>query len=298
MKHFLAAAVVSALTLPLTGALATLAHAADQEQIPPNPNIKIDYLPPTKAELIPLYERLKARQVLQTMQQFLAPLLLPHDIEVNFKECGVASLLYQPNGPATICYEYVEQIERMAPKEEKVELAQGTVTREEAIVGPVVQAVLHQAALATFDALDVPIWGRKDDAADRVAAYIMLQFGENVAWSSVVGSAWFLAGSAAAPPDFADVRGTVAQRYYTMLCIAVGSQLLTHYQGQDYELFGSFYTAQAAGTLPGSRAANCRNEYQTLDLGFNETIAPHIDPHLLELVRMRSDKWIGFQSGD
>ena len=60
MKRFLAAAIVSTLALPITGALGTLAHAADQEQIPPNPNIKIDYLPPTKPELIPLYERLKA----------------------------------------------------------------------------------------------------------------------------------------------------------------------------------------------------------------------------------------------
>ena len=152
------------------------------------------------------------------MQQFLAPLLLPREIEVNFKECGVPSLLYEANGPATICYEYVDQIERMAPKAETVELAQGVVTREEAIVGPVVQAVLHQAALASFDALNTPVWGRRDDAADRVAAYVMLQFGENVAWSTIVGSAWFLAASASAPPDFADVRGTVA--HATTRCCA------------------------------------------------------------------------------
>ena len=300
MKHLLAAVVISILGLPATCVAPALAEASPsgQVEVPPNDKIAIAYVPPTKTELVPLYERLKARKVLESVQQFLAPLILPRDIEVRFDQCDSASLLYKPGEPATICYEYVEQIERMAPKSETVELAQGPVTREQAIVGPVVQAVLHQAALATFDALNIPVWGRPEDAADRVAAYVMLQFGENVAWSTIVGTAWFLAGSATAPPDFADVRGMVAQRYYTMLCIAVGSKLLTYYQDQPYELFAPFYYAQAAGSSPAARVANCRNEYQTLKLGFDETIAPHIDPRLLEMVRSKSVKWIGFQSGE
>jgi hypothetical protein len=298
MKRLLAAVIISGLAMPMASAGAESPAAPSADQVPPNDKIKIDYVPPTKAELIPLYERLKARKVLESVQQFLSPLTLPSDIEIRFAQCDSASLLYTRGGPATVCYEYVEQIERMAPKIETVELAQGTVTREQAITGPVVQAVLHQAALAAFDVLNVPVWGRRDDAADRVAAYVMLQFGENVAWSTIVGSAWFLAGSASAPPDFADVRGMVAQRYYTMLCMAVGSQLQASYEDQQYELFGSFYNTQAAGSLPARRVGDCRNEYRTLELGFNETIASHVDPRLLELVRSRSVNWIGFQSGE
>jgi hypothetical protein len=222
------------------------------------------------------------------MQRFLSPLVLTREIEVQFEQCDAPELRYEPGGPATVCYEYVEEIERMAPSAQQVELSQGTVTREETIVGPTVQAVLHQAALAIFDALDVPVWGRREDAANRVAAFVMLQFGEQTAWSTIVGSAWFLAGTAGGPSDFGDVRGTVAQRYYTMLCIAMGSPSI----GGNQQLFATFAGTQAAGSLPGERAANCRNEYATLALAFDKTLAPYVNPAKLELVRSKPMNWI------
>jgi hypothetical protein len=266
--------------------------ATTTSQIPPNPNIKIAYQPPAKLELIPLYERLRARQVLESMQRFLSPLVLTREIEVQFEQCDAPELRYKPGGPATVCYEYVEQIERMAPSAQQVELAQGKVTREETIVGPIVQAVLRQAALAIFDALDVPVWGRREDAADRVAAFVMLQFGAQTAWSTIVGSAWFLAGSADAPSDFGDVRGTVAQRYYTMLCIAMGNPSIV---SGNQQLFATFAGTQAAGSLPGERAANCRNEYAVLALAFDKTLAPYVDPAKLELVRSKPMNWIVYR---
>jgi hypothetical protein len=265
--------------------------ATTTKQIPPNPNIKIAYQLPANLELIPLYERLRARQVLESMQRFLSPLVLTREIEVQFEQCDAPELRYKPGGPATICYEYVAQIERMAPSAQKVELSQGTVTREETIVGPTVQAVLHQAALAIFDALDVPVWGRREDAADRVAAFVMLQFGGDTAWSTIVGSAWFLAGSAGAPSDFGDVRGTVAQRYYTMLCIAMGSPLMVY----DQQLFATFASTEAAGSLPSERVANCRNEYAMQALAFEKTLAPYVDPAKLELVRSKPMNWIVYR---
>lgn len=266
--------------------------AAAGSEIVPNPNIKIAYQPPANPELNPLYERLRARKVLESMQRFLSPLVLTREVEVQFEQCDAPELRYKPGGPATICYEYVAQIERMAPAAQQVELQQGRVTREEAIVGPTVQAVLHQTALATFDALNVPVWGRREDAADRVAAFVMLQFGEQAAWSTIVGTAWFLAGSAGAPSDFGDVRGTVAQRYYTMLCIAIGSPLLAH---DNQQLFATFASAQAAGGLSPARAANCRNEYAMLALGFDKTLARYVDPAKLELVRSKSINWIAYR---
>jgi hypothetical protein len=52
--------------------------------------------------------------------------------------------------------------------------------------------------------------------------------------------------------------------------------------------------AWPAGSLPRERASNCHNEYELLKLGFDATIAPHVNPALLELVRSRPIKWIGF----
>jgi Putative metallopeptidase len=160
-----------------------------------------------------MYDRLRERRVLETLQQFLAPLKLPRKLPVKFDQCGAAALRYNPQGPVTICYEYVSEVERLAPRA-TIDLLPGPITTESALVGPVVQAVLREVAIATFDLLQIPVWGRPDDAADRVAAFTMLQFGPDVAWNTVVGFQWFLSGSAHGPPDFADVRGTALQHYH------------------------------------------------------------------------------------
>jgi len=61
-----------------------------------------------------------------------------------------------------------------------------------------VHAVLHEVARAAFDVLEIPVWGREEHAADRVAGYMMFQFGEKVAYRTLVGTAWFLVQSGVA----------------------------------------------------------------------------------------------------
>ena len=268
----------------------TLSAAAEQaSSVPPNPQIDVAYTPPTDANLGPIYDRLRKRNVLETLQQFLAPVQLDRRLLVKFDQCGATSVRYRPLGPVTICYEYVEQIERMAPRT-TVALVQGGVTPESALVGPVVQEVLHGVAVALFDILDVPVWGRLDDAADRVAAFIMLQFGPAVAWNTIVGTTWFLAGNATLPADYADVRGAIAQRYYTTLCIAYGSEKRGLFGAKALAGFSEFVKTTAAGSLPASRAASCGNEYDLINQAFADTIMPRLQPELLKQVQ--STNWI------
>ena len=63
------------------------------------------------------------------------------------------------------------------------------------IVGAFVQAVLHEVAIATFDILEIPVWGREADAADKLAGFIMVQFGKEVALKVMIGAAWFFEAS-------------------------------------------------------------------------------------------------------
>ncbi len=268
-------------------------------QAPPpdlfNPQIEIEYVRPTNAEFEPIYERLKSRKVLETLRQFLAPLKLKDGkkLLVKFDQCGGASYArYKRSGPATICYEFVEQVERLAPTA-PVHLIQTQghppVKPDAALVGPVVQALIHEVAVAAFDILEIPVWGRHDDAADRVAALVLLQFSKfDLAWNTVVGTAWFLAGSALAPPDMADVRGVTAQRYYTTLCLAYGG---------NRKMFAGFVAFErdnspAAGDLPNIRARGCPEEYNVLRHAFTTSIAPHLDQDLLR--RVQAVKWIEF----
>jgi hypothetical protein len=269
-------------------------------QAPPpdlfNPRVEIEYVRPRNADFMPLYERLKARNVLETLRQFLAPLKFKdgQKLIVKFDECGAPYLRQKAKGAATVCYEFVDQIDRLAPSA-PIQLTQTLgrppVKPDAARVGPVVQALIHEVAVATFGLLDIPVWGRQQDAADRVSAFVMLRFSKyDLAWNTIVGTAWFLAGSALAPPDLSDVRGATAQRYYTTLCIAYGG---------DRKTFAGFVAAErpwdqtpAAGDLPLARARGCAEEFTTLRAGFNAAIGPHLDQALLK--RVQDIKWIVF----
>jgi Putative metallopeptidase len=278
--------LLPAMAVALTAVAFALSQAAIAQapSIPANPQIDVAYVPPTDANLVPIYDRLRDRKVLETLQQFLAPLKLERRLLVKFDQCGATSLRYKPGAAVTVCYEYIGQIERLAPRT-TVALVQGGVTPESALVGPVVQQVLHELAIALFDQLDVPVWGRLDDAADRVSAFIMLQFGSGVAWNTIVGTTWFLAGNATLPPDFADVRGAIAQRYYTTLCIAYGGEKRGQFGTKALPGFSEFVKTTAAGSLPASRAANCADEYDLIRQAFDDTIMPRLDPELLKQVQ-------------
>jgi hypothetical protein len=272
-----------------------------QAQTPPppdlvNPRVEIEYVKPKNADFELIYERLRARKVLETLRQFLAPLKFKEGqkLVVKFDECGTTYFRYQRRGVVAVCYEFVDQIERLAPTSQvRLIQTQGRppVKPDAALVGPVVQALIHEVAIGVFDLFEIPVWGRQDDAADRVAALVLLQFSKyDLAWNTIVGTAWFLAGSALAPPDLSDVRGVTAQRYYTTLCIAYGG---------NRRIFGGFVAAErpsdpspAAGDLPNVRARGCPEEYTTVRDAFGAAVAPHLDQDLLKQVQVV--QWIQF----
>jgi hypothetical protein len=289
---------------PWTAALAMicpLAAGAQTAPIPPNPQIEISYVKPEKnPALTPIYQQMQSHKVLETLQVFLAPLKLPPGakLAIKFDECaGAPTVPYVHGGPVTVCYDYVARIEQMVPKA-TVTLAQGAITPDAAVIGPVAQAALHETALAVFDLFKLPVWGRTEDAADRLAAFIMVQFGPTVAWNTIVGTAWFLSGNAsAAPADFSDIGGVVAQRYYTTVCIAYGAEVRgvtlvstasSAPGGAEGAGFGNFVGTGAAGNLPSSRAKSCPYEYDTIQQAFDRLFVQQkrVDQALLQQVRL------------
>ncbi len=292
MKYVLSWATAAASSV--VWAVAAAAPAWAQTPIPPNPQIEVAYVKPANPALTAIYERLQSHKVLETLQVFLAPLKLPPGakLAVKFDQCdGATSIPYKHKGPVTICYEYVAQIEQMVPRS-TVTLVQGSVTPDAAVIGPVTQAVLHEMALGVFDVMNLPVWGRTDDAADRLSAFIMIQFGPNVAWNTIVGTAWFLSGNATTPADFSDIRGVVAQRYYTTLCIAYGGEargvtLTKGLTGATGSGLGNFVGGTASGNLPQSRAQSCPYEYDTIRQAFIElfVVPTHVDQSLLQQVQ-------------
>jgi hypothetical protein len=244
-------------------------HTGDQ--------IRISYGEPKNPAHRPIYERLQKRRVLEDLRDFLSPLKLPKPLTIKLEGCGVVNAYYS-GGAVTICYEYVAWIHQVA---QQVTLS-NEISLEDAVVGPFVDVLLHEVAHAIFDLLKIPLFGREEDAADQLAAFILLQFGNDVARRTIVGAALLFrqmsVDQVPGTADYASVHGLPAQRFINVLCIAYGAQP---------QLFAD-YVKQ--GFLPVTRIGYCRWEYQQILHAFRTLIAPHVDPVLQEKVRGR--EWL------
>jgi Putative metallopeptidase len=274
-----------------SGFLASIASAQDSATLKPfrdKSMIRIEYKAPSDKKLEPIYQRLKAREVLERMQAFLAPLRLPQPLNIITAECGgQIELPYQPDAPVTICYEYVALIEQAAPAG-LGSVGQALVTHDIALVGPFVQFTLRSVARHIVDMLELPVWGNVEDAADNLAAFIMLEVSPQVAQKTIFGTAYFFAKTGQSEKlDLAAIRPHIAQRYFNLLCIAVGSDLVR------YSVFLPLQRQEGPGDLPKSRYDYClqlgspeHNEYNKIKYAFEQLIRDkHVDLPLLKQVR-------------
>jgi hypothetical protein len=285
----------AALLLALTCACA--APLAAQE--PPRPQFFVDvsdesYRRPTDPKYQPIYERLRQRQVLEELRDFLKPLRLPRRLKVTVAECGAETLPYTRGGPVTICYELIERIRQMA----RTISADDAADQEKLVVAGFIQATLHNTALAIFDMLDVPIWGREEDAADRLAALVMVEFGEDVAKAVLSNTTRLFEASAKlgepwTGSDFAKTASPDAQRYFNYLCIALGADVRTF-----GELWGKVIPRHRAGFCAGwlfeddVQITLPPKEYEQIKKAFDLRIMPYVDPDAL--VEVRATPWLSW----
>ncbi len=276
-RLLMALASIAAAFAPLAG------EALASTDAQPN-RIRIEYVPPTNPEHQGIYEMVKERRVLEKMQEIYGAFRLPFDLTMRTVGCdGVSNAWYQ-RGRVSICYEYLEEVRRMMPKETS---PQG-VTPADAMVGQFFYVVSHEMGHAMFDMLDVPVFGGGEDAADQFATFIMLQFGKDEARRLVVAAAYsyreFLTNPKVTAPlaAFSDMHSPPATRFYNMLCLAYGA---------DSKLFGDFVDK---GYLPKERASGCRREYGEVSYAFTKLIAPHLDKAIAQSV-LKKD-WLPTQS--
>ena len=247
-----------------------------------NDQIEIAYVKPGKSHLMPVYERLKKREFLEQLKQFLSPLKLPVKLRITAYECGVTNSYWSGRAEGlSLCYEWPDWLERMAPADKSPE----GFPRQDIILGAFLQVVFHELGHAMFDIYNVPMFGREEDAADQMAGFILWQFGEEVARRTLPGSAYFWReeGGNWTRDLFSDTHGNPMQRYYNYLCMAYGGKPET------------FRDLVDNGLLPKGRAANCPREFQQIRNAFVKTILPHIDPVLMKEVQSR--QWLRPEDG-
>jgi hypothetical protein len=223
---------------------------------------------------------LKERQVLEKFKQFLSPLRLPRILRLNLTGCDGDSNAWYEDDTVTVCYEYIDEQLRNAPKE----TTSAGVTRAYAIIGPTVEVFLHEVGHAVFDYLKVPLFGREEDAADQFAAYLLLQFAKDDARRLIAGVAYAYHTEASVPSTkknpFADEHGLPAQRFYNVLCTAYGA---------DPKLFADLV---ANKYLPEERAEGCEGEYEQIKRAMTKLIWPYIDRARAKQVRAK--RWLKF----
>jgi hypothetical protein len=220
-----------------------------------------------------IMERLKSRQLLEEFSQFLAPLKLPITLRLRTQQCNEVNAFYDPSDSSiNLCYEFVADIEDRAPRSTTPE----GITREEVIIGQIVGTLLHESGHAISNLLRLPVLGREEDTADQIAAFVMLQFGRDVARTLIKGETFGWNQRQRTQSRFWGPHSTALQRQHTFLCLAYGS---------DPQGFEDFVTKFR--WLPKQRADNCAKEYAQVQHAFRETIAPHLDMALVKKVRAR-----------
>lgn len=277
----------AARTLPVAVAFAMVAmgiqpDAAMAQKRTATDRVRIAYVPPKDPEHQLIYERLRENRALERIRAYLSPFRLPRTLTLKTESCdGVANAWYS-DGTVQVCYEYITEAIRNAPKETTSE----GVTSEAAIIGPIVEVFLHEIAHALFELLHIPVLGREEDAADRLAAYVLLQMGTEEARQLIIGVAYMYAQEAkqqsAKLQDFADSHGLPAQRFFNLLCMAYGGHP---------KLFADVVEKQV---LPKQRAEGCEDEYRQTVFAFETLIVPHMHKAKRARVRkkIRRSKWL------
>jgi len=130
------------------------ALVAPVEAAPARPNrIIISYVSPKNPAHQPIHQRLKEARFLEKLQEFLSPFRLPRTLLIKIEGCdGVVNAWYE-EGAVTICYEYIEEIWKTAPKE----TTPAGVAPIDAQIGPVI-GFLTAGMLLSLPLMAIGLW--------------------------------------------------------------------------------------------------------------------------------------------
>jgi putative metallopeptidase DUF4344 len=149
-------------SLVVAGIVVILSHfplAQSQTIIVQTDRVSIAYVPPGNPNFQELYTLLLDRRALENIQEILSPLRLPEQLTIKTTEFGVLNSWYRRENMSTvtICYELLKHILDSLPSE----TTPAGLTPADAAVGQFFFVTLHEVGHATFDILNVPIFGNE-----------------------------------------------------------------------------------------------------------------------------------------
>lgn len=191
---------------------------------------------------------------------------LPEPVTLTIAECGQANAFYNSQYRAiVICYELVGQMANGIQRSFK-----GIASPQEindSISGGLSFILLHELGHALIRILDLPVLGREEDAADQIAAYLILQPPGNSPSSALAGALWFFRSGSSlfyTRRHFSDTHSLGPQRQSNLACWAYGKDPIRY----QYLLVGKHLTYE--------RSLGCADEYQKLDSTVHKLLGSNV----------------------
>ena len=220
-------------------------------------------------------EAVKGRDLLErnTMLEDMADsinegLKLPQDVPLIGAECGQPNAFWDPSEKSmTICYED-------AADGLDIYTEIGDPNPEDAALNAEYATFLHETGHMVIDLYGLPVVGREEDAADQLAAFILLapDSDGNVDPASVQAVKDFARefeeydardGGEIEQEQFADVHSMNLTRMYNLECYVYGADPVGNADLVD------------DGSLPADRADGCEDEYQKLTDSWGALLDPY-----------------------
>ncbi|OKH75624.1 hypothetical protein EB72_09065 [Mycobacterium sp. SWH-M1] len=195
-------------------------------------------------------------------------LYLPHDITLRGAQCDEPNAFWDAEADSiTLCYEDADSAK-------KVFTALGDSDPTAAAVNSEYATFYHEVGHMAISIYDLPITGREEDVADQLAAFVLLQPGddgkpdpESVKAVKDFASTFEASGAEReqlGAADFADVHSLDETRMFNLQCWIYGA---------DPEAGADLVTS---GQLPEGRADGCADEWNQLDNAWSTLLDPHL----------------------
>ncbi|MEH3140680.1 MAG: DUF4344 domain-containing metallopeptidase [Mycobacterium kyogaense] len=193
---------------------------------------------------------------------------LPHDIALRGAQCDEPNAFWNAQDSSiTLCYEDADSAK-------KVFTALGDPDPTAAAVNSEYATFYHEVGHMAISIYDLPITGREEDVADQLAAFVLLQPGDDgkpdpESIKAVKDFARTFEASGAereqlGAADFADVHSLDETRMFNLQCWIYGA---------DPDASADLVTS---GELPEDRADGCADEWNQLDNAWSTLLDPHL----------------------
>ncbi len=217
----------------------------------------VKFLPPATQEQARIATHMRQSGTLENFTTLInRAIVTPREVPVIARACGVANAFYSPDRrEITLCYEL------LVDSEKGLRRAMGNRYNDaqymQVLYSELAFVLLHEMGHHLIHEYSVPVLGREEDAADKIASYIFLTSGgEKVMKRSLMFFAanptslmgLVLNGSS----HYGDEHGLSEQRLANLVCWGFG---------KDPNEFGPL---AASAKLPQSRLARCRDEYEKM----------------------------------